>query len=85
MAARASGGNICDKVAPNSGDNISAGLTVVFAIPLSALNHSPVPVTLGKYLVNASLRCCWAASMSKRAVRMAMLCCRAESRICCSV
>ena len=66
-AARASTGSICARLAPNSGEIISEGLTVVCAIPLLALNHRPVPLTLGKYLVNASLRCSLAASILCRA------------------
>ena len=81
-AARASAGSIWASVVPNSGDRLSEGFRVVCAMPLLALNQRPVPLTLGKYLVNASLRCCRAASMLYWALRMAMLLRRAESLIC---
>ena len=84
-AAIASWGSDCAKAAPNSGDMLAEGLSVVCAIPLLALNHKPVPLTVGKYLVKASLRCCWAASTPYLALRMAKLFCRAESFICSKV
>ena len=84
-AASASGGNICASEAPISGEMISEGLTVVCAIPLLALNQSPVPLTLGKYLVKASLRCCWAASTLRWALRTVMLLRRAASFNCSNV
>ena len=62
-AASASAGNACARAGPSSAGITSEGLTEVCAIPLLALNQRPVPLTLGKYLVNASLRCCCAASM----------------------
>ena len=82
IAANASGGSICPRVAPISGESASEGVSDVCAMPLLALNHTPVPLTLGKYLVKASLRCCCAAAMACWALRMAMLLCRAESMSC---
>ena len=84
-AASISGGSICGSVVANAGGIASEGLTVVCAIPLLALNQSPVALTSGKYLVKASLRCCCAASMSRRAFLMAILLCSAESLSCCKV
>jgi hypothetical protein len=52
--ARTSGGRMLARNAAKSGDIISDGLMVLLSIPLSALKVTPVALTLGKYLVNAS-------------------------------
>ena len=76
--ARASAGSEAASAAPISGVIISPGLTSIFAMPLLALNHAPVPLTFGKYFVNASLRCSCAASILRRALRTAILFWRAR-------
>ena len=80
--ANISGGSCCASAIPNSGLIYCDGTTSISAMPLLALNQAPVALTMGKNLVNASLRCSWAASMSSCPLRRALLWLRAESSNC---